>query len=158
MSLLTEQEPRYKANSFGVQFTVYGHALPGGSKRPLRAGGKKDGKIILVDNNPKTRDWRIEIKIVAAELMKGRDLFAGPLSLDVTFYRPRPKGHYGAHGVKKSAPKYPITRPDRTKLLRPLEDALTGVLWRDDSQIVDGNTKKRYGEPARVEIKVSVVI
>jgi Holliday junction resolvase RusA-like endonuclease len=158
MSLLEVQQPKYRVTAFGLEFTVYGHALPGGSKRPLRRGGKKDGRIILVDNNPKTRDWRNDIKIVAAELMKGRELYEGALALDVTFFVLRPKGHYGSYGVKKSAPKFPTKRPDTTKLLRPLEDALTGIIWRDDAQIVTQTCSKRYGEPERVEVKVSVVI
>lgn len=40
------------------------------------------------------------------------------------------------------------------KLARAAEDALTGILWRDDAQICDEVIRKRYGEPARVEIEV----
>lgn len=156
MSLLTEPESRFRVSPFGLEFTIYGSAQPGGSKRAFKA--KNSDRIIVTDDNPKARDWKNDVKIVAAELMKGRALFDTPLQLEVTFYMVRPKGHYGAHGVKRSAPKVPTVRPDVTKLLRPLEDALTGIIWRDDSQIVDQIARKRYGDPARVEVKVSIVL
>jgi len=33
------------------------------------------------------------------------------------------------------------------KLARAVEDALTGVIWADDAQIVDEVIRKRYGRP-----------
>ena len=76
-------------------------------------------------------------------------------------YRPRPSNHFGTGknaGVRKdSAPYFPIVRPDVLKIARGIEDALTGVIYRDDSQIVDEHLMKRYGEPARVEIIVEEV-
>ena len=41
------------------------------------------------------------------------------------------------------------------KLARAVEDALTGIVWRDDAQIVDEQLSKVYGEPARVEVDVA---
>lgn len=81
----------------------------------------------------------------------------GPLALVVDFYVPRPKAHIGAKGVKPSAPHYPTTRPDITKLLRAVEDAMSGIVYRDDAQIVHQQAMKRYGEPARCEILVTAL-
>ena len=71
--------------------------------------------------------------------MKG-GLLIGPISLTVTFLFSHPKGDFGsgknAGVLKCSAPILHIKRPDATKLLRCLEDALNGVIWKDDSQIV----------------------
>jgi Holliday junction resolvase RusA-like endonuclease len=90
-------------------------------------------------------------------MMKGRSLYQGPLQLTVLFYVPRPKSHYGVKGQLKSAPRYPTVRPDVTKLVRPLEDSLTGIVWRDDAQVVRQLAEKRYGEPARAEVRVTVL-
>jgi Holliday junction resolvase RusA-like endonuclease len=38
-----------------------------------------------------------------------------------------------------------------------LEDALRGVVFKDDAQICETLARKRYGEPARVEVKVMVL-
>lgn len=82
---------------------------------------------------------------------------AGPLALAVVFYRPRPQGHFGSGRnsgrLRDSEPGYPTTKPDTTKLLRGVEDALTGILWRDDSLVCVQQAEKRYGEPARIEVE-----
>ncbi len=75
----------------------------------------------------------------------------GPLELRITFYLPRPRGHYGtgkkAGVIKGSAPAYPAVRPDASKLTRSSEDSLKGIAWRDDSQIVVQKIRKEYGTP-----------
>lgn len=76
----------------------------------------------------------------------GRALITGPVTLRVTFVRPRPAGHYGRTGLRPSAPAHPTVRPDLTKMLRALEDALTGVVWRDDAQVVHLDVVKAYGD------------
>ena len=56
-----------------------------------------------------------------------------------------------------SVPKrrlYPTVKPDSSKLLRAVEDSLTGTVWHDDAQVVSTQVEKRYGVPQRVEIEV----
>lgn len=64
-----------------------------------------------------------------------------PIALQVCFFFRRPEGHYGtganAVHLKKSAPHFKTTKPDVSKLIRCLEDALTGKLWVDDKQVCD---------------------
>jgi crossover junction endodeoxyribonuclease RusA len=72
----------------------------------------------------------------------------GPILLEIGFRLPRPKGHYGVKGLRPSAPPYPVTKPDLTKLLRALEDALKGLAWRDDSQVVAQRITKDYTDGA----------
>lgn len=135
-----------------VSFVVYGIAAPGGSKT---SGTTKDGRRFVRDSSRRAAPWKRDVAQVAGKLMGEQPLLEGPLGLVVTFYLPRPKSHYGARGLKPSAPPWPIVRPDTTKLLRPLEDALTGIVWRDDSQVVVQEAGRVYGEPARCEVFVS---
>jgi Holliday junction resolvase RusA-like endonuclease len=74
--------------------------------------------------------------------------------LYVDFYLSRPKAHRGAKGLKPSAPHHHTTKPDTTKLLRCLEDALTNVIWRDDTQVVRQHVSKNYGDPERTEVRI----
>ena len=72
-----------------------------------------------------------------------------PLRCDLTFYLPRPKGHFGSgrniHALKSSAPKRPTGKPDRDNLDKAVCDAITAAgVWRDDSQVTDGRIRKRY--------------
>jgi Holliday junction resolvase RusA-like endonuclease len=136
-----------------ITFTVYGEAKPAGSKRAFV--NPKTGKPIVTDVSGKAgRTWRSDVKAAAVEAMDGRPPFDGPLSLSLVIYRERPRSHYGtgrnAGIVKSSAPDYPTTRPDLTKLLRGIEDALSGIVYRDDSLIVDQHVVKRFGQPAVV--------
>jgi len=90
--------------------------------------------------------------------MMGSSLLEGPLELKLTFYQPRRASHFGSGRnsakLKPSAPIYPDKRPDLTKLIRAVEDALTGIVWRDDAQVVMQRAAKLYGEPARVVVSV----
>jgi Holliday junction resolvase RusA-like endonuclease len=108
----------------------------------------------MVDAGRGNKEWRSVVALVGREIMMGRAPFTAALALRVTFVRPRPKVHYGARGIKASAPQSPTTKPDATKLLRALEDALTGICWIDDAQIVAQLVRKVYGaEPgAFVEV------
>lgn len=146
--------------SIDIAFTVLGLPQPGGSKRAFPFKGK-DGRlhVSVSDANPKAKSWMLAVAMAArAAIGENAPLLTSALELSVTFTFPRPKGHYGsgrnAGKVKASAPQYHTTRPDRTKLLRALEDALTGVLWKDDAQVVDGPTTKLYGEVAGAHVRV----
>jgi Holliday junction resolvase RusA-like endonuclease len=70
------------------------------------------------------------------------------LAVEVTFFWPRPKNHYGTgrneRVLKASARPYKTTDPDTTKLWRALEDALTGILWEDDNQVVSQLIREEY--------------
>jgi len=137
----------------GVQFTVYGEARPAGSKRAFFKAGMK--RAIVIEDDRKSAGWRENVAREAAKAMNGDPLLAGPLSLQVTFYRVRPVSHLKkSGGLTSSAPTYPETRPDTTKLIRSLEDALTGIVWRDDAQVCEQYARKEFGEPARVEVHV----
>jgi Holliday junction resolvase RusA-like endonuclease len=137
-----------------LEFTVYGIAQPAGSKRAFY--NKSAGRVIVTDDNKRARPWKAEVADAAQAVVDG-ELLAGPLSLELTFVVPRPKGHYGANGVLPSAPSHPIVRPDVLKLARGVEDACTGIVWRDDAQIVIETLRKEYGEPARCEVVVGRV-
>jgi Holliday junction resolvase RusA-like endonuclease len=131
-----------------IGFTVYGQAAPAGSKR----GFVRGGHVVVTDANPNARQWKSVVTDAANAAMNGHTLLDGPLSLTLIFHVPRPRGHYGKRGLRPSAPLHPAVRPDLLKLARGVEDALVGVCYRDDAQIVIERLRKVYGEPARCEI------
>jgi Holliday junction resolvase RusA-like endonuclease len=91
--------------------------------------------------------------------MGDREPMLGALALGLTFYIARPQGHFTkvSRQLTKSAPPRPVTRPDLTKYVRAVEDACTGILWHDDSQVVTQVNRKVYGSPDRCEVKVQYV-
>jgi hypothetical protein len=71
----------------------------------------------------------------------------GAIAVEVVFKMPRPQSHLGRAGNPlPSAPAFHTTRPDATKLWRSTEDALTGIMWSDDAQIVLQTIQKRYAD------------
>jgi Holliday junction resolvase RusA-like endonuclease len=137
-----------------ILFEVFGTAQPAGSKRAFgfRRGDGSVGATV-VDANPKSRPWKTLVSETAARVYSG-PLLEGPLSVELVFEMPRPQGHFGKRGLLPSAPAHPTVRPDVLKLARAVEDALTGVLYQDDSQIVHEVLVKRYGERARLVVTV----
>jgi Holliday junction resolvase RusA-like endonuclease len=138
-----------------LRFVVFGEAKSAGSKRAFRH--PHSGRIILTESVKGSKNWQGQVAAAAAEAHAGA-LLDGPLRVWLTFYRPRPRSHYGsgrnAGTVKSSAPRFPHTRPDVLKLARGVEDACTGIVWTDDARIVSEIIDKRWGEPARVEVAV----
>lgn len=84
-----------------------------------------------------------------------------PLRVDLCFYFPRPKSHFGtgrnAGKMKKSAPINHTARPDIDNLRKFVMDAMAKVFWRDDSVICEGYTRKIYSDMPRTEIIISTV-
>ena len=137
-----------------VSFTVNGKAEPRGSKTRTRWGVR--------DDNAKSGPFMEHVADVAAQAMAGRPLLEGPLFVELRFWRARPKTHFGtgknAGVLKPSALEArPTSKPDLLKLARGVEDAMTGIVYRDDAAIVIERLAKHYGEPARVEVRVTTI-
>lgn len=150
-----------------ISFLVYGEARPQGSKRSVAIyrGGKPvmhQGRVMtrVINDNPHLGDWRQQVATEAVLKWGGIPLARTvPVRLFLTFYRPRPASHFGTgknlEKLKPSAPPYPTTKPDTVKLARAVEDALTGIVWTDDSQVVEHVLQKRWhaGHMVRVTVE-----
>ena len=139
-----------------LQFFCAGIPKPAGSKRGFYM--KQLNRVVIVDANPNRRDWKTDVKHEAQRNYSG-ELWDCPISVRFTFYIVRPKGHYrtgkNAHMLRDSAPYRPTTKPDALKLARGVEDALTGIIWKDDALIVDEVLHKKFGDQpgCLIEIK-----
>lgn len=114
------------------------------------------------DDNSASGPWMKKIQRAAREVMGDRQPFGCAVKLNIRFYLERPLFHFGTGknaGVLKErfASAQHIVRPDRLKLARAVEDALTGIFYVDDAQTVGGPPEKFYvtpGESPRVEIEM----
>lgn len=108
----------------GWSLVAYGTPAPQGSKRHV-------GRGIMVESSKKVAPWREDVKQAALALREaGAPPLDGPIAVRMIVTLARPA----------SAPKrrrHPDTTPDLSKLARSTEDALTGVLWADDSRVVE---------------------
>ena len=119
-----------------IDIYVPGIPVPKGSAKAYVVKGRA---IVTQDNAARQKPWASSIAYTAMQAMEFKKPTSGPVSVSLTFYMPRPKGHYGSGRnsalVKESAPNHHITKPDLDKLIRCVLDALTGVVWNDDSHV-----------------------
>ncbi len=144
-----------------LTFTVLGTPAPQGSFRA--AYSEKSKRAFVIQSCKRTMPWRQEVAAAAERAMRSSDigLFLGPLKLTACFFMPRPKGHYGKRGLRPSSPPFPDKKPDLSKLVRALEDAMTGIVYGDDAQIVLYDVSKLYAgnrvPPPGVSVTIEVV-
>ena len=123
-----------------ITIRVVGNPGPGGSKKPVNIKKKGGGtQTILVPASKLTKPWMDSVRCAADAVWNGRPLIDAPVRFLMAFYIMRPGSHFTPKGeLKKSAPEYPHKRRqgDLLKLGRSTEDALTGVVWRDDKLVV----------------------
>lgn len=136
---------------------------------------RKDGSIVtrpngypvvVVHEPDDAIAWQAAVAsaaMMARTRAKGSVLF-GPIAVTVRTYRSRPKGHYGTGRneglLKTTAPRWPSQKPDVDKLVRNALDGMTGVVYRDDGQVVQLVAQKRYaplGEPEGLVVEVATL-
>lgn len=80
------------------------------------------------------------------------------VTIAITFYMPRPKKHYrtGKYAgiLKETAPDLHTSKPDLDNMIKFYMDALNGLAWKDDAQVVGIMTNKIYDETPRTEITI----
>lgn len=96
----------------------------------------------------RTRDWEKRAALAAKAAMQGRPPLTGPVSLSVT----------AAFSIPVSWPKWKrdlacwgrlrhTIKPDSDNLAKIVQDALNGIVWADDAQVVDLVIRKDYEAP-----------
>lgn len=112
-----------------IQFRVYGRPAPQGSKKSI--GGNR-----FVETSKYLPAWRAAVNAAAkAALPDGFVPFDEPVSIHMIFFIEPPK---------KPKFDWPAVAPDASKLQRAVEDALTGVIWVDDSRVVEWYGREEY--------------
>ena len=115
-------------------FSVKGTPQPKGSARAF----VRNGRAIVTSDNPAVKTWEDTIRFVLQDWPHG--VLAGPIALDMTFTIARPPS------VSAKRRPQPTVKPDADKLLRGAQDALKGIVYRDDNQVTDARVRKVYGE------------
>jgi len=124
-------------------FTVWGIAAPQGSKRHV-------GKGVMLESSDRVRPWRQDVRFAALEERPIDWDMATHMRLELVFWFPRPASHYGTKNgisyLKANAPVEPVSARvgDIDKLSRAVLDALTGVAYLDDRQVVELEARKAY--------------
>jgi Holliday junction resolvase RusA-like endonuclease len=129
-------KPRPRARNFGGRISVYTPTAAKEAEHRIR------------------QQWRAE---------GFNETLYGPLRVILTAFVSRPQYHYrsGRNGalLRPFAPAWPAVKPDLDNYIKTVLDALNGVAWKDDAQVIDISASKRYASagPARWEILVEEV-
>ncbi|DAZ90325.1 TPA_asm: RusA-like resolvase (endonuclease) [Mycobacterium phage prophiFSQJ01-1] len=117
-----------------VSFFVPGKPAPQGSKKHVGHGR-------MIESSKELGSWRSDVAVFAQQAMAGRSIYtATGLAVELTFIVPRPASS------PKTYTKPAIKRPDLDKLERAVLDALTHVVFDDDSTVIDLRGRKRIAE------------
>ncbi len=114
----------------------------------------RNGRIFNYD--PSKADKANFLKKV--QNMAPEDPVYGAISMTIEVYIDRPKSHFGtgrnSDKVKESAPAYPISRPDLDNYIKFVFDALNGVFYKDDSQVVHTESIKEYSTEPKTIVRI----
>ena len=134
--LVTHGNSGNEISGISTHFFVPGRAVPQGSLKFI------NGHAIHVRAND-LAVWRATIANCARHAQVGKAQEG--VEINVIFQLARPKT------VKR---KEPHKRPDIDKLARAVLDALTGVAYEDDEQVVKLTASKEYAETEGAWIKI----
>lgn len=143
-----------------ISFKVHGKASPSGSKKAFVHN--RTGKVIVMDTAKNKDLWQNMVSLVARKAVSEQSWTkqSQAVGLTVVFWFRRPKSHFGSgknfNVMKDTAPLCHTQKPDLTKLVRCLEDALTGVVWNDDCQVIETKACKQWGDEDTALVKVRI--
>jgi len=128
--------------------------------------------VIRVVDAGDSGEWRKLVKDAASIAMRK----AGVRTINLTaidykdsaaikfvarFQKTRPKSHFRtgkfSHILKDDSPRFPTDAPDTTKLFRAVEDACTGIVYKDDAAVVRQVVTKEYGKLDCCDIEIFLV-
>lgn len=85
-----------------------------------------------------SKAYKERVRLMVKSSMQGRKPLDGSLWLSLVFYVPIPKNiSQKQRGIAVTGKLRPAKKPDLSNYLKSIEDALNGVLWTDDSRIVE---------------------
>jgi len=122
-----------------MRFFVDG--LPVAQARPRFA---RLGNHVKAYDPAKSKNWKAYVAMVATS--KGVRVQEGALRLSVSFHFLKPKS------AKKRV--HHTVKPDLDNLVKAIQDALKGIAWKDDSQVVELEAAKYYSPDPGVHVEV----
>lgn len=105
--------------------------------------------------DPKVEGFKRTVAALGRLAMAGAQPLAGPLAMVVECVLPIPPSWSKARAQKAAAGEItPASKPDWDNLGKGVSDALNGIVYADDAQVVDGRVVKRYGANPCVLVEV----
>lgn len=130
-----------------LKLIVPGEPVPQGRPRFNRYTGK-------AYDPEKSRKYKALVKRMAKKVAPQTPVTC-PVGMTILIFRSIPKSFTKKqHAAIENDKLRPITKPDVSNVVKGIEDALNGVWYADDSQIIFSFSAKQYSSEPRVEIRM----
>lgn len=98
------------------------------------------------------------IKYLASVAMGEMEPFTGALKATFAIYVEIPKSFTkGKREAALAGTVYPTTKPDLDNIVKLLADAMNGVVYKDDKQIVSICVSKKYADSASAHVYIGEI-
>jgi len=138
-----------------MKIVIMGEPVAQGRPRFSTASG-----FVRAYDPAKSKDYKQYVRLAASQQMEGNSPMEGALSLSIVVYRGLPASWSKIRtGEALRGALRPTTRPDLDNYVKGIKDALKGVVWADDSQVVSYREPfgKWYSTKPRIVIEVRPV-
>lgn len=120
---------------------IYVAGQPVGKARPRVT---RSGRVYTPKKTQQAEDG---IQQAAREAMQGQQMIEGPIYISAAFNMAIPASWTkGKQTQARNDELMPTTKPDLDNLTKTVLDALNGIVYRDDSQVVQLALSKRYSD------------
>ena len=135
-----------------ITFTIYAEPVPKARARTFY--NAKAGRVMSYTPK-KTTGFEQLISVEAAKHRPKSGLIMTGVSIEIKIFKSIPKSMSKKKRVLAEAGNLrPTTRPDGDNYEKGIFDALKGVIWHDDGQIVDCHWQKFFSNTPRVEVEI----
>lgn len=137
-----------------IEITIPGDPQAQGRPRFARRGG-----FVQTYDPPESKKYKELVKLHAAK-QKPEELLDEALFVEIVIFKKPPQS---ISKVKKNRVELdneslrPLTKPDVDNYAKGIKDALTGVIWTDDSKVVELIVSKFYSLNPRAEVRVKTL-
>ena len=132
-----------------TSFTIHGE--PQGKARPRAV---RQSGIMHIYTPQKTKDYEREIAMAYRTQCTG--MFSGAVEIEIHAYYEIPKSASRKRVLDMvSDRERPTKKPDGDNIAKAVCDALNGVAYKDDSQVVDLTVRKYYSKFPHVQVFIS---
>lgn len=133
-----------------IEITIPGEVVAKGRPRFSRQGG-----AVRTHTPTKTLNYERVVKMYALQ-QKPKDILVDAIEVSVCIHRVPPKSWSKVRQEKAIAGEIkPVTKPDVDNYAKAVLDALNGIIFKDDNQIVKLTVSKQYSEEAKAVVQIT---
>jgi Holliday junction resolvase RusA-like endonuclease len=136
-----------------ITFHVPGEAV--GKAIDYRIVGKPPRQFIKPYKSTPTKQWMKLVADLARQAFGHRDPWEGPICVEIEITRRLLQTSKKRQQAMLAGRILPTTKPDNDNVEKCVFDAMSGIVYGDDAQIVRNVTTKQFGAREGVTIKVS---